>query len=203
MKSLFISNRYWQNITCDFVINLFWCRNDDRLYRHILVIIDRLFKIKKFISMNFMNTEVIIQIFLDYVWRCEDFFLFIVSDRNINFVAYFWKRFCKRLNIILKLFIAFHFETNEQTEIINAIFKQYLRVYVNYNQNDWINHLFTAKFVINSHENKFIKILFLIIKEYFFRLDLKLLEFIQQRALLNKRRQKKLIDRIVEKIEVI
>ena len=98
--------------------------------------------------------------------------------------------------------IAFHFETNEQTEIVNAIFKQYLRVYVNYNQNDWINHLFTAKFVINNHANEFIEIsFFLIIKEYFFRSDLKSFESVQQRALSDERRQKKLIDKIVEKIE--
>ena len=133
LKSLLISNRYWQDIICDFVTNLLSCRSDDRFYRHILVIIDRLFKIKKFILMNFMSIKAVIQTFLDYVWRCENFFLFIVSDRNINFVAHFWKRLCKRLNIIFKLFIAFHFETDEQIEIVNAVFKQYLRIYVNYN----------------------------------------------------------------------
>ena len=55
LKLLFILNRYWQNIVCDFMTNLFSCKNDDRFYCHILVVIDKLFKSKKFISMNFMN----------------------------------------------------------------------------------------------------------------------------------------------------
>ena len=154
--------------------------------------------------MNFMSIEAIIQTFLDYVWRCENFLLFIVSDKDINFVAHFWKRFYKRLNITFKLFIAFHLETNKQIEIINTTFKQYLCVYINYNQNDWVNYLFTAKFVINNHANEFIKILFfLITKEYFSRSDLKIFESVQQKVFSNKRYQKKLIDKIVEKIKAL
>ena len=104
----------------------------------------------------------------------------------------------------MKLFIAFHFETNKQIEIVNAIFKQYLRTYVNYNQNDWINQLFTTKFVINNHTNEFTKIFsFLIIKEYFSRLNLKSFESVQQKNVFDERRQKKLIDKAVEKIEVL
>ena len=133
LKSLFISNRYWQDIACDFMTNLLSCKSDDRFYRHILVMIDRLFKLKKFISMNFMNIQAVMQAFIDYIWRFEGFSIFIVSNKNINFVTHFWKRLCKRLNITLKLFIAFHFKTDEQIEIVNTILKQYLRVYVNYN----------------------------------------------------------------------
>ena len=62
--------------------------------------------------------------------------------------------------------------------------------------------MFIAKFVINNHANEFIKILlFLIINEYFFRLNLKSFKFIQQRVLLNKRRQKNLVNKVVEKIK--
>ena len=204
LKSLFISNRYWQDIACDFVTNLLLCKSDDRLYRHILVMIDKLFKSKKFISMNFMNTQAIMQAFIDYIWRFENFSLFIVLNKNINFVTHFWKRFCKRLSIILKLFIAFHFETNEQIEIVNAIFKQYLRVYVSYNQNNWVNQLVTAEFVVNSHTSEFMKIFsFLIIKEYFFRSGLKSFEFVQQKNFFDERCQKKLVDKTIKKIEIL
>ena len=204
LKSLFISNRYWQDIAYDFMTNLLSYKSDDRFYRHILVVIDRLFKSKKFISMNFMSIQAVMQAFIDYIWRFKDFSLFIVSNKNINFVTHFWKRLCKRLSIILKLSIAFHFETNEQIEIINAIFKQYLRVYVNYNQDNWISQLITTKFIINSHTSEFTKIFsFLIIKEYFFRSGLKSSEPVQQRNSFDERRQKKLADKAVEKIEVL
>jgi hypothetical protein len=40
------------------------------------------------------------------------------------------------LKIKAKLFIAFHLETNEQSEIFNQKMKRYLRAYVNHQQDD-------------------------------------------------------------------
>ena len=44
-----------KNIAYDFITNLLSCKNDDCFYRHIFVIIDMLFKLKKFILINFIN----------------------------------------------------------------------------------------------------------------------------------------------------
>ena len=67
LKPLPIPDRYWQDIACDFVTNLPPCRSGGRLYRHILVVVDRLSKTKKFIPMNSISTEAVVQAFLDYV----------------------------------------------------------------------------------------------------------------------------------------
>ena len=40
------------------------------------------------------------------------------------------------MKIKLLFFIAFHFKTNDQIENVNASYKQFLKTYVNYNQND-------------------------------------------------------------------
>jgi hypothetical protein len=53
------------------------------------------------------------------------------------------------LKIKTKWFIAFYSETNKQSEIFNQKMKRYLRVYVNHQQNDWIDWLFMTKYAFN------------------------------------------------------
>ena len=61
----------------------------------------------------------------------------IVSDWGTQFVSYFWLALCDILDIKAQLFTAFHPETDGQTERINTTIKMYLRMYVNFMQNDW------------------------------------------------------------------
>jgi hypothetical protein len=53
-------------------------------------------------------------------------------------------------SIILEHLLAYHPETNGQTERINAIFKQYLKAYMNFRQNNWIDWLLLAEFALNN-----------------------------------------------------
>jgi hypothetical protein len=53
------------------------------------------------------------------------------------------------LKIKAKLFTAFHSQTNEQSEIFNQKMKRYLRVYVNHQQNDWVDWLSMIEYVSN------------------------------------------------------
>ncbi len=57
---------------------------------------------------------------------------------------------CKMLKINVKLSMIYHFEINDQIERINAVMKHYLRVFVNYMQNDWAKWLSEVEFVINN-----------------------------------------------------
>ena len=57
---------------------------------------------------------------------------------------------------------------------VNAFFKQYLRIYVNYNQNDWVDLLLITKFEINFDKNVLSGISsFLLIKNYISHLKIK------------------------------
>jgi len=51
------------------------------------------------------------------------------------------------LSIKANLSTAYHPETNGQTEQVNQILEQYLPVYINYQQDDWVNLLPLAEFV--------------------------------------------------------
>ena len=89
------------------------------------------------------------------------------------------KRLCKRLGTNPKLFTTWHLETNEQTENANVDLKTYLRVYVNYKQNDWVDYLFVAEFEVNSAKSATTSMkLFLATKGYFSRSEIKLLKSI-------------------------
>jgi hypothetical protein len=50
----------------------------------------------------------------------------------------------------LKHSSAYYSETNGQIEKINAIFEQYLRAYMNFRQNDWVDWLPLAEFALNN-----------------------------------------------------
>ena len=194
LKSLFISNRYFQNISIDFITLLSICKRHDKNYEHIMIIVDKLFKKKKYISLDSLKVSVVVQTFIKWMWREKNYSSFIISNRNIQFVFYFWQRLCERIDIHFKLFIVWHSKTNDQIENVNANLKQYLRVYVNFNQNDWYDHLSITKFESNSSKNASNELKsFLVIKDYISRSNLKSFtsitdEFVQRRKMKNANR---------------
>ena len=60
----------------------------------------------------------------------------IINDRDVKFTSNFWQTFLAKLGIKSKLSTAFHPETDGQTERLNQTLEQYLRCFVNYEQNN-------------------------------------------------------------------
>ena len=54
------------------------------------------------------------------------------------------------LGIEMKLSMAFHPQTDRQTEQMNQELEQYLRFFVNHRQKDWPEWLASAEFVVNN-----------------------------------------------------
>jgi len=75
----------------------------------------------------------------------------IVSDRGPQFASEFTRDICQVLGIEQNLSTAYHPETNAQVEWINHEVAQYLRMYVNYHQDDWSEWLPLAQFALNNH----------------------------------------------------
>ena len=142
-----------------------------------------------------------IQTFLNWVWREENYSNIVVFDREIQFISHFWKKLCKKINIKLKLSTTWHSKTNEQTKNVNANFKTYFRVFVNYKQNDWVDYLFITKFEINSIKNATTNMKsFLITKNYFSRSKI---EFAKTITIDNsiERRKMKNVDKLIKKLK--
>lgn len=78
----------------------------------------------------------------------------IVSDRGTVFTSRFWSTLCYSLKIKSKLSTAFHPQTDGQTERQNQTLEQYLRSYINYEQDIWVYWLPMAEFAYNNSVQK-------------------------------------------------
>jgi len=65
----------------------------------------------------------------------------IVSNWGKHFISHFWWSLFQLLGTKANLSTAYHPETDSQTERVNQILEQYLWVYINYQQDDWVNLL--------------------------------------------------------------
>ena len=63
------------------------------------------------------------------------------------------------LGIKTKLSTAFHPQTDGQTEYANQELEQYLRMFVDYYQEQWLDWLGTAEFAYNNKVNSSTKVL--------------------------------------------
>ena len=74
----------------------------------------------------------------------------IVSDQGPQFASEFTHDICQILGIEQNLLTAYHPEMNAQVERMNHEVAQYLRMYVNYHQDDWSKWLPLAQFALNN-----------------------------------------------------
>ena len=81
----------------------------------------------------------------------------IITDRGSLFTSGLWKQITEKLGSERRLSTAFHPQPDGQTERTNAILEQYLRAYVNYQQNNWNQLLPLAEFAYNNGYQETIK----------------------------------------------
>jgi hypothetical protein len=147
LKPLAVPKMIWESISMDFITGLPLSNGFDA----ILVVVDRLSKMAHFIpTTTTVTAEGLAKLFQDHIWRLHGIPRSIVSDRGSLFTSIFWKALSKLLNTDLDLSTAFHPQTDGQTERINAILEQYLRIYSNYQQDNWSGLLSTAEFAYNN-----------------------------------------------------
>jgi hypothetical protein len=97
-----------------------------------------------------INVEKTARLLINHVWKLHELSSIIIFDRDSQFISLIWKSICETLKINTKLSTAFHFETDDQSEIANQKMKRFLRNYCNYQQNDWSEWLSMIEFVFNA-----------------------------------------------------
>ena len=151
LKPLPVPEQAWKDISMDFITHL----EPSQGFDAILVVVDRLTKMKHFISCNgTCDAEGVAKLFVQHVWKIHGLPATVVSDRGPQFVSAFWRHLNKRLKIKALLSTAFHPETDGQTERMNAVLERYLRAFVSYLQDDWSEWLPLAEFTANLHSSE-------------------------------------------------
>ena len=142
-----IPEKPWSYISADFVTKLPLAQD----YNIILVICNQSSKIVHFIAtMEKTLAEGLIRLFRDHIWKLHGLLGSIILDREVQFVAGIMRELSKLLGIQTKLSIAYYPQMDGQMERINQKLEQYLRVFIDHKQEQWLDWLGTAKFAYNN-----------------------------------------------------
>jgi len=106
-----------------------------------------------------MLAEGLARLFRDNMWKLHRLPESIVSDRGPQFIAGIMQELNRMLGIESKLSMAFHPQTNGQTERVNQELEQYLRMFIDHRQEQWPDWLGMAEFVYNNKMHSSTKVL--------------------------------------------
>jgi len=147
LHPLEIPEGLWQDISIDMIGPLPKSNGMDA----IVVIVDRFTKmIRLKATTTNISSEGIAKIYRDKIWKIHGVPRTILSNREPQFASKFMEDFTKVLGIKRKMFMAYHPQTDGQTERINQEIGTFLRHYVNYKQDDWTEWLAMAEFAYNN-----------------------------------------------------
>jgi len=132
----------------DFITDLPLSEECDQLW----VVVDRFTKMAHFIPLrqDGKTASDLVKIFAREVWRYHGTPSDIVSDRDSRFTSEVWKEFLSALDIRPRMSTAFHPQTDGQTERLNQTIEAYLRSFVNFEQDNWVELLPMAEFSYNN-----------------------------------------------------
>jgi len=122
-------------------------------YNAVYVIVDRLSKMAHFLpTTTKVSAKGTAELFLQ-IFKMHGFPDDIVSDRGPQFTSKFWSSLLKMCGVHPNRSTAFHPQSDGQTERVNQILEQYLRMFCNYQQSNWAELLPLAEFAYNNTEH--------------------------------------------------
>jgi transposase InsO family protein len=117
-------------------------------YDFIAVFVDRLTKMVHYVLCNSnITAQQFACLFLNTVIRAHGILKKVITDRGTQFNSSFTKELFSVLGVEQNMSTAYHPQTDGQMERVNRDLIQYLRLFVNYRQDDWSKWLSIAKIV--------------------------------------------------------
>src|SRR5882724_7306187 len=135
------------SISMDFIEKL----HPSSSYTSILVIVDRLSKQLLFIpTHDAITSPQLAQLFVLHIFSQHSVPSHITSDHGTEFVSHFFWSLRTSLDMKLHFTSRYHPKGDGQTERMNQTLEQYLRVYCNYQQDNWSELLPSAEFAYSN-----------------------------------------------------
>ena len=126
LQPLPIPIKPWTDISMDFVDGL----TKSHGYEVILVVVDRLTKHVYFVTFSHpYTTAKVAVVFMKDIFRLHGKPHSIVSDRDVVFTSKFSAELFKLLGTELTMSLAYHSQTNGQSEVVNRSLEQFLRAF--------------------------------------------------------------------------
>jgi hypothetical protein len=137
----------WTSVSMDFIVELPLSKGHDAVY----VCVDRFTKMAHFIpTTTKVTAEETATLYLSHVFKHHGLPLDIVSDRGPQFTSRLMTALLDLCEIKGNKSTAFHPQTDGQTERVNQVLEQYLRIFCDYQQDDWLQLLPLAEFAYNN-----------------------------------------------------
>ena len=92
-------------------------------------------------------------IFVQQVVRLHGLPNSLISDRDPIFTSHFLRRLLEVLGVRANRSTTFHPQTDGQTERLNSVLEQYLRIFTDNQQSDWSRLLPLAEFAYNNSKH--------------------------------------------------
>jgi hypothetical protein len=208
LQPLQVPDYPWDSISFDHIVKLPLSKEPmtNMICDSIFVIVDRLTKQGIFVPYKEQSSaEELGYTLLKYVVSKHGLPSEIISDRGATFVSKYWQSLAARMGTHHKASTAYHPQTDGQTERVNQIVESYLRCYINFEQDDWVEHLPMAELSYNSSVSESTKLTpFFANKGYepqAFRMPRKGEEV--QKAIIKAEDLKKLHDELRAQLEVV
>jgi len=131
-----IPEKPWSHILADFITKLLLAQG----YNAILVVCDCFSKMTHFIATTEKTlAEGLTKLFQDHVWKLHGLPESIILDRGAQFAVGMMRELNNLLGIQTKLLTAYYPQMDRQTKRINQELEQYLRVFINHRQEQWLD----------------------------------------------------------------
>ncbi|KAL4023299.1 hypothetical protein IC575_017051 [Cucumis melo] len=148
LQPLSVPGWKWESVSMDFITGL---PKTLKGYTVIWVVVDRLTKSAHFVpGKSTYTASKWGQLYMTEIVRLHGVPVSIVSDRDARFTSKFWKGLQLALGTRLDFSTAFHPQTDGQTERLNQILEDMLRVCVLEFSESWDSHLHLMEFAYNN-----------------------------------------------------
>jgi hypothetical protein len=138
----------WEVVTMDFITGL---PRKGKLHDSIMVLVDNLTKAAHFIPLKTTHKAAdVADIFMREVARLHGIPKMIVFDRDPKFTSNLWNGLFKGFGTNLNFSIAYHPEFDGQTERVNKVIEDMLRMYVMDKPSKWEDYLHLVEFTYNN-----------------------------------------------------